>query len=81
MEHGKITYEEVADWCSEPDKALKLFTLTLDKQIGVFKSRELLGNPEEDNQQPSSSGDTEKGSTTSSESQEDNNSTTSAGHR
>jgi hypothetical protein len=44
----------------------KLYILSIIDQIGVFKSEELLENPEVDNQQPSLNRNIFKGSTTNS---------------
>lgn len=51
--HGKISLEELCSWSTDPQKAETLLPLTLEKQIGVFKSDELLENLEVGNQQPS----------------------------
>ncbi len=53
---GDISLDTLCEWSDNPDCARNLLTLTLEKQIGVFKSRELLENPEEDDQQPSQAG-------------------------
>lgn len=49
--NGRV--EKVCSWSTDPQKAETLLPLTLEKQIGIFKSDELLENLEVGNQQPS----------------------------
>lgn len=51
--NSKIDLETLVNWSNDTVKARKLLTLSIEQQIGVFKSDELLENPGEDNQQPS----------------------------
>ena len=51
--HNKIDLDSLIEWSTEKDKARKLLQLSIKDQTGVFKSDELLENPEVDNQQPS----------------------------
>lgn len=50
--NNKISLENLCEWSNDREKALRLLSLSLKEQIGVFKSDKLLENPEEDNQQP-----------------------------
>jgi len=64
MMNRKISAEDIASWSRDANRAIKLLTLSILDQIGVFKSGELLENPEEDNQQPSRGLTSLEGSTT-----------------
>lgn len=51
--HKKIELDTILEWCENKEKAKYLLEIDIVKQIGIFKSGELLGTPEVDNQQPS----------------------------
>ena len=51
--NNKFNKQLLLECCNDTEKALKLLDLTIEKQIGIYKSDKLLENPEEDNQQPS----------------------------
>lgn len=53
MMNDKISIESLSSWSRNYDKAYRLLMTELKTQIGVFKSDELLENPDEGNQQPS----------------------------
>ena len=51
--NNQIELDLLIKWSNNQEKAKRLLPLTLEKQIGIFKSDELLEKPEEVNQQPS----------------------------
>lgn len=43
---NKVSLEQLVDWSNDKERAIKILPTNLFNQIGVFKSDELLENPE-----------------------------------